>query len=88
MHRVAGWHKALMERIGDKALMERIGDKALMEMIGDTALMEMIGDTALMETTGDTALMEMIAGRTQKVRSNTSIRYKEMTVAQEPSNTR
>ena len=79
MHRVAGRHKALMEMIGDKALMEMIGDKALMETIGDKALMEM---------TGDTALMEMIAGRTQKVRSNTSIRYKEMTVAQEPSNTR
>ena len=70
MHRVAGWHKALMEMIGDKALMETTGD------------------TALRETIGDKALMKMIAGRTQKVRSNTSIRYKEMTVAQEPSNTR
>ena len=49
MHRVAGRHKALMERIGDKALMETIGDKALMEMIGDKALMETTGDTALME---------------------------------------
>lgn len=50
--------------------------------------METTGDTALRETIGDKALMKMIAGRTQKVRSNTSIRYKEMTVAQEPSNTR
>ena len=63
------------------------GDTALTGMTGDTALTEMTEDTALMGMTEDTASTEMIAGRIQKVRNNTSIHYKEMTAAQEPSDT-
>lgn len=64
-----------------------IEDTAWMETIEDTAWMEMTEDTAWMGMIADTASTEMIAGRTQKMRNNTSIHYKEMTAAQEPSDT-